>query len=97
MIQGQDLLTRSVLKKLIRFAFPLFLTNLLQGPLQCDGYDGDICGFPGQEHKHNRFDAFRGRNRASITGSSLKPHVPIPPYIRPLSASKFFKHTGLES
>ena len=30
MIQGQDLLTGSVLKKLIQFAFPLFLANLLQ-------------------------------------------------------------------
>ena len=30
MTQGQDLLTGSVPKKLIRFAFPLFLANLLQ-------------------------------------------------------------------
>ena len=30
MIQEQDLLTGSVPKKLIRFAFPLFLANLLQ-------------------------------------------------------------------
>ena len=30
MPQGQDLLTGSVPKKLIRFAFPLFLANLLQ-------------------------------------------------------------------
>ena len=37
-----------------------------------------ICGSPGQEHKHNRFDAFRGRNRAPIVGKSLKPHAPVP-------------------
>ena len=30
MIQEQDLLTGNVPKKLIRFAFPLFLANLLQ-------------------------------------------------------------------
>ena len=30
MTQGQDLLTGRVPKKLIRFAFPLFLANLLQ-------------------------------------------------------------------
>ena len=47
-----------------------------------------VSGFPGQEYKHNRFDTFRGRNRAPIVGKSLKDHAPVPPHIKPLPVPK---------